>query len=450
MNKFHVLALGVLIGLFSACSDDLYRPDASIAEGQAYFEENAVDLAPMHFPREPWIQLSRSAAEAIPELTPMWEQALSSSGEAESIVEVPVYSRSKPFCTEEIIQDGENLGKQITPGFRRLLVTTNEDGSKEMLLLTIVPDKEYSGDLEENPENFCYLGGGDFSGKVFCSNLDGEYLYAWEYKNGVRQKLRTVNGFNLTVALWDDKPASYTVIRINEASPTSANTYSYDETGGDIWWAGGGEGTDGGGAGSGGGSGSGGGGGGSYGGGGGGYIEGGYSEEDLRLGEIGRQQILTDLANDNVTTVKVRPDAKSEAGAVLDVFSLGVNKYSIIASISTFLEKVPTKALANFGNSLGLIGGILGSCQTYIAFSDGDISPNDMVGAVSTALNWIGLACAFFITPYVGAIIGGVAAVIGLVSTVYGMISQSILLQVTTKNGKNVYIYIPGNQHAYA
>ena len=168
MNKFHVLALGVLIGLFSACSDDLYRPDASIAEGQAYFEENAVDLAPMHFPREPWIQLSRSAAEAIPELTPMWEQALSSSGEAESIVEVPVYSRSKPFCTEEIIQDGENLGKQITPGFRRLLVTTNEDGSKEMLLLTIVPDKEYSGDLEENPENFCYLGGGDFSGKVFC------------------------------------------------------------------------------------------------------------------------------------------------------------------------------------------------------------------------------------------------------------------------------------------
>lgn len=439
MNKFHVLALGVLIGLFSACSDDLYRPDASIAEGQAYFEENAVDLAPMHFPREPWIQLSRSAAEAIPELTPMWEQALSSSGEAESIVEVPVYSRSKPFCTEEIIQDGENLGKQITPGFRRLLVTTNEDGSKEMLLLTIVPDKEYSGDLEENPENFCYLGGGDFSGKVFCSNLDGEYLYAWEYKNGVRQKLRTVNGFNLTVALWDDKPASYTVIRINEASPTSAGTYSYDETGGSIGWGGTGGSS-----------------GGSTGGGNtgdsdsGSTIVRGYTKKDLELGKIGRQQIMTDLVNDNVSMAKVVQDKKNPIGIALDATNITVSKYSIIVSALDFLDGTSDSVLAAFGRRLGIVGGLIGVGQSIIAFTDGEITPTDLLGAVSSLLSFASVGYALLAMPYVAGIVGITGCVIGIVTTIYGLFSQSRLFQIQTENGTNIYVYIPANPCRYA
>ena len=39
--------LGVLIGLFSVCVDNLYQSDVSVAEEQAYFEKNAVDLVPL-------------------------------------------------------------------------------------------------------------------------------------------------------------------------------------------------------------------------------------------------------------------------------------------------------------------------------------------------------------------------------------------------------------------
>lgn len=438
MNKFSLLALGVLIGLFSACSDDLYRSGASIAEGQAYFEENAVDLAPMHFPREPWLQHSRSAAEAVPELTPMWEQALSSSDGTQSIVEVPIYSRSKPFCTEEVIQNGEKLGKQITPGFRRLLVTTNEDGSKEMLLLTIVPDKEYSGDLEENPEDFCYLGGGDFSGKVFCSNLDGEYLYAWEYQNGIRQKLRTVNGFNLTVALWDDKPTDYTVIRFNEATKTSAGTYSYDETGGDIWWAGGGGGV--------------GGGGGSHHSGGslgdGNFNGGGYQDSYMRYGEDIREKMITDFSTSQARIDKAvfyDPYNPSSGCELMDAIDLRMDIVSITHQCIRWIGDLSRYTLRDFGMVWSGFGLPLSLAQTYCVFTDGDVTTSDVLTAISTALDVLGFVSCFIpvLMPLSG-FITVTSCFIGLISRIFFSVIEPILLKIPAKGG-NIYLYIPAN-----
>ena len=40
-----------------------------------------------------------------------------------------------------------------------------------------------------------------------------------------------------------------------------------------------------------------------------------------------------------------------------------------------------------FGNSVGYLGLTLSGYQTYIAFTDGDITGNDILGAASTALS---------------------------------------------------------------
>ena len=284
-----------------------------------------------------------------------------------------------------------------------------------------------------------FLESGDFSGKVFCSNLDGEYLYAWEYKNGVRQKLRTVNGFNLTVALWDDKPASYTVIRINEASPTSAGTYSYDETGGSIGWGGTGGSS-----------------GGSTGGGNtgdsdsGSTIVRGYTKKDLELGKIGRQQIMTDLVNDNVSMAKVVQDKKNPIGIALDATNITVSKYSIIVSALDFLDGTSDSVLAAFGRRLGIVGGLIGVGQSIIAFTDGEITPTDLLGAVSSLLSFASVGYALLAMPYVAGIVGITGCVIGIVTTIYGLFSQSRLFQIQTENGTNIYVYIPANPCRYA
>ena len=51
-----------------------------------------------------------------------------------------------------------------------------------------------------------------------------------------------------------------------------------------------------------------------------------------------------------------------------------------------FLNKMMRDQLMLFGNSVGYLGLALSGYQTYIAFTDGDITGNDILGAVSTAL----------------------------------------------------------------
>lgn len=54
-------------------------------------------------------------------------------------------------------------------------------------------------------------------------------------------------------------------------------------------------------------------------------------------------------------------------------------------SCFNFLNKMMRDQLMLFGNSVGYLGLALSGYQTYITFTDGDITGNDILGAVSTA-----------------------------------------------------------------
>ena len=48
-----------------------------------------------------------------------------------------------------------------------------------MFVITLVPSSDARGNIGKSLENFRYLGGGDFTGRVFCSTLEGEFVKAF-------------------------------------------------------------------------------------------------------------------------------------------------------------------------------------------------------------------------------------------------------------------------------
>ena len=84
------------------------------------------------------------------------------------------------------------------------------------------------------------------------------------------------------------------------------------------------------------------------------------------------------------------------------------------------------------------------------SFTDGDITGNDILGAVSTALSaasYLFASAGFF--PVAG-VVGIAGCVVGLVSTMINLAGQSLLIQVPLEDGHNVYVYISPNMTSFA
>ena len=114
-------------------------------------------------------------------------------------------------------------------------------------------------------------------------------------------------------------------------------------------------------------------------------------------------------------------------------------------SCFNFLNKMTRDQLMLFGNSVGYLGLTLSGYQTYIAFTDGDIT-----GTASTALSaasYLFASAGFF--PVAG-VVGIAGCVVGIVSTMINLAGQSMLIQVPLEDGHNVYVYISPNMTLFA
>lgn len=128
---------------------------------------------------------------------------------------------------------------------------------------------------------------------------------------------------------------------------------------------------------------------------------------------------------------------------LLDGAGLVTNTYGIATSCFNFLNEMTRKQLQLFGNSVGYLGVGISFAQTIIAFTDGDITGNDILGAVSTALGAASYA-------FAAAGLFPVAGVVGIVSTMINLAGQSLLIQVPLEDGHNVYVYISPNMTSFA
>ena len=424
MKKTKFWLLGIILALIYSCSDDFDAVEKSprdfgISEAQSYFEKNATDLAPLMFSNP----LARSTNLVMPELIPEWDKAIESTEDDYQITEIPLWSQSNVICVESIIKDYEFFAENSISCGRRLVIARGSDGETDMFVATLIPDEEYL----KTPE-------GAFTGRVLYSELNGKFRKAVRYKNGELEGELLIGGaYGFAIQTEKDVPTGYSKLTFMEENSISrATTYSDSESGGGSWGGGGigGGGIGGGGIG---GSGSG----------------SGRYDTDYDLGVAAREKIISDLNYGKAQMVYVQP--RSIGGYnLLDGAGLVTNTYGIATSCFNFLNKMTRDQLMLFGNSVGYLGVGIGLAQTIIAFADGDITGNDIVGAVSTALSIAGIAFSLAGLAPVAGIVGIAACVVGLVSTTINLAKQSLMIQVPLENGHNVYVYISSNIISFA
>lgn len=241
--KRKLLILGAFLSfLLSGCSYELELPHPSEAETLAnfgitdarhHFEQNADDLAPLRLSPE-----TKSQSELLShlELTPEWDKAMQSGHKGVSLIEVPILSNSILQTSEKFIRNGKVLFRKLFPITRRLIVARRNTGETEMFVATIIPTIVGGRNVMKSVENFRYLGGGDFTGKVFCSTLEGEFVKAFGYTDGqMNGTLAVMKKRQLQEHGEESWAQEYTTVSFSEAVKTSASTYTFDEG-----WIGGG------------------------------------------------------------------------------------------------------------------------------------------------------------------------------------------------------------------
>ena len=182
----------VFLSLFS-CEDELetsppsqevYVSNFGISSARRYFESTAKDLSYLSF-RDDRPQ-TRAGLSTEAELVPQWEKALFSSNDEVELVEVPLHTGADMYSTTRNIQSGEQVMAKSFPSTMRLIIARRTSGDTLMFVTTLVPTLARSPHPVKSMNNFCYLGGGDFTGKVFCSTLEGRFVEVCQYVNGRR------------------------------------------------------------------------------------------------------------------------------------------------------------------------------------------------------------------------------------------------------------------------
>ena len=237
-RKLSILGIFLCFMLFS-CSDELEMPEPEgpivpenfgITDARHYFEENAADLAPLRFTEK---AATKTSNQPILELSPDWKQAMLSGHSGVSLVEVPIRSNSINIYTETLFKDGKKVLHKRFISRRRLVIARRSTGETDMFVITLVPLPTAGGDILKSMENFRYLGGGDFTGRVFCSTLDGKFVKAFGYTDGqVNGTLLVMKRSELEKHADEGWNQQYSSITLQEGIRTRAGTYAFDEGGG--------------------------------------------------------------------------------------------------------------------------------------------------------------------------------------------------------------------------
>ena len=102
-----------------------------------------------------------------------------------------------------------------------------------------VPLKSYTDNIGKEilVANFRYLGGGDFTGYVFCSTLEGEFVKAFGYTNGRCNGQVYAIPASRAAELKKERPELFVnskVFRFQELPRLSQKTYTKSSDWGDV------------------------------------------------------------------------------------------------------------------------------------------------------------------------------------------------------------------------
>lgn len=165
------------------------------------------------------------------------------------------------------------------------------------------------------------------------------------------------------------------------------------------------------------------------------------NDPDYALGVEAAEKMLVDIEHDEYGLYEAE-----DRGTVVDGFLLVADmmalKVNCLSFVSGLLE-ADRATLIKFGTWIGGFGLLLNIYQTWIAFSDGDVSAEDIGLAVITAFNLVGILYCACLPVSLGVMgtIGTITSAVGLASDICSL-TRSTIVRVSLKNGKNVYVYI--------
>lgn len=237
MKRINLLFLGLLMLIGYACDDQYfdhtdYDPgewsNFSKEDAKDYFEQNATDLSPLCFND---VLLTKTSALAGIDFIPQWDKAVESLDQEMKLIELPLKCKVAFLFTEKVIRSGKRAFTRTFISSSRLIIARSITGSTDMFVVTLIPSDEDSGNALENMDNFHYLGGGRFTGKVFCSSLEGKFIRVLKYVEGKQvEQLPILRNSDILDVNGQNKDLNYSVISIAEY-PVAAQsgTYSFDE-----------------------------------------------------------------------------------------------------------------------------------------------------------------------------------------------------------------------------
>ena len=205
-------------------------------EARAYFEAHATDLSVPRFDPKPG---SKSSWRDNIELIPEWGEAMETGHSAVSLIEVPLKSYTDNIGKEIRVENGEYGKDHQQELTRRLIIARHDTCQTDMFIITIVPSMDYGGDVVKSVEDFRYLGGGDFTGYVFCSTLEGEFVKAFGYTNGRCNGQVYAIPASRAAELKKERPELFVnskVFRFQELPRLSQKTYTKSSDWGDDDW----------------------------------------------------------------------------------------------------------------------------------------------------------------------------------------------------------------------
>ena len=239
MKKRALFYLTFLLLFVYGCYDELSLPlhgnrdsgEFSISEARKYFEENATDLSFIHITDSARIH-SRSVSRKA-ELSPAWERAVRTVGKEAVLVEIPLKSNAVLLESIRYFTDGKLTISKGCVSHVRLVMAQLSNGNVDMFIVTLVPSPRYPNS-QKDLESFRYLGGsGNFTGKVFCSTLEGHFVEAAQYIGGrFFSKVNAIPRSRLEAMSYNLSDVSYESFIFTPGVLSRSGTYNFDETDG--------------------------------------------------------------------------------------------------------------------------------------------------------------------------------------------------------------------------
>ena len=177
---------------FVRCSQDILDMEDDLGvftkEARLFFEQNATDIQTVRVGKQKE-GLARSMALSSRVITPNWEEGQCVRRGAISSLEVPLTGDVYVKSYYSRVQDGVRQGGLSSVETKLIIQKHDELEEMRSFVVTIITDRRYEIMHAQSSQTCSFLNPKEFSGLMIVSDLEGNYLDAFQFTEGKQQRV---------------------------------------------------------------------------------------------------------------------------------------------------------------------------------------------------------------------------------------------------------------------